>query len=73
MVKNTPVGRANENCHAGEFSDRGQIGNFELPISPEPVLAGQEAFFQVQRTTLAYQMLIQRRPSKKFLGVESAK
>jgi hypothetical protein len=27
VVTNTPVERANVNCHAGKFSDRGQIGN----------------------------------------------
>jgi hypothetical protein len=73
VVKNLPPGRANENFHAGDFLDRSQIGNFELPMSPEPVLAGQETFFQVQRSTLAYQMLVQRRPSKTNFGVELAK
>jgi hypothetical protein len=58
VVKDPPVKRTIENCHAVDLLDTSQICNFELPMSPEPVLTGQEAFFQVQKITLAYQMLV---------------
>jgi hypothetical protein len=74
VVENPQIERANESSHGVNPLHTSLISKFELTmISPEPVLTGQEAFFQVQKTTLAYQMLVQRCPSKKISGVESAK
>jgi hypothetical protein len=44
VVKDPPVRRTNKNCHAGDLLDRSKIGNFKLPMSPEPILTSPKDY-----------------------------